>query len=224
MSEDVVFFTFDPLPEVRASAARALGSSKSIVALNALTHLLQDPEWFVRLRAAAALGEVNDPRAIPALIAALCDENRLVRLRTAEVLSRFESDLPEILRTVMETKDEYALQAFVAQAERAGTVPRLIDSLGHPGQEGRARAALGDLLQSGAHRMLLDGLTRHPQRRVRDAIARLLADKPDRRLVSELGALLPSQAPRQWRFAVGSARRESNGQHGASDGSKTVFV
>ena len=184
MVDEMVLLTADRLAEVRASAARALGSSKSAVAVGALGRLIEDPDWFVRLRAVAAMGDLGDPSAIPPLVAVLCDENRLVRLRTAEVLSRFEKELPEILKAVIQTKDKYALQAFVSQIERVGAIPRAIDSLGDPAKEAEARMVLTNLLKSGAHRMLLDALAHHPQAHIRDAVAHLMAQSLDDRSLS----------------------------------------
>jgi HEAT repeat protein len=205
MEEDLLFLTKDSLAEVRASAARSLGFSKSVVALNALAGLTADPEWFVRLRAVAALGDIGDPRAIPSLVAVLCDENRLVRLRTAGVLSHFEDQLQEILRAVIRTNDEYALQAFVAQIERRGVIPKLIDTLVDRANGERARAVLLDILESGAHRMLLDALAHHAQPQVRAAVAKLLAGSSDERLLPQLEALLAEAPSREERDAVGTA-------------------
>lgn len=197
--DDLVALTWDNLAEVRASAARCLGSSRSIVALNALASLAADPDWFVRLRAVAALGKMGDPRAIPFLVAALCDENRLVRLRTAEVLSQFDGQLQQILRSIIQTRDEYALQAFISQVERMGAIPKLIDSLSDPEKADAAQDFLADLLQSGAHRMLLDELTHHPQQQVRNALANLLADSKDELLLPQLEALLAEEQSREQR-------------------------
>jgi HEAT repeat protein len=192
MVDEMVLLTTDKVAEVRASAARALGLSTSAVAVGALGRLIEDPDWFIRLRAVAAMGELKDPGAIPPLVAVLCDENRLVRLRTAEVLSRFEKQLPEILRAVMQTRDEYALQAFVSQIERVGAIPRVIDSLGDPSKEGEARIVLTNLLKSGAHRMLLDALAHHPQAHIRNAVAHLMAQSIDDRLLSQ-SEVLPAE-------------------------------
>lgn len=212
MAEDLIFLTTDSLPEVRASAARALSLGRSLVALNAAAQLAKDPEWFVRLRAVASIGEMRDPRAIPFLVGALCDENRLVRLRAAEALSRFESQLPDILRAVMRTKDEYALQAFISQIERTGMIPRLIDSLGDPAQERGAGRVLLDVLQSGSHRMLLDALLHHPQPRVREGVSRLLVRSGDDRLLPALEDLLGEEASPDHREALEDVLHGLKGQ------------
>lgn len=206
LADALVFLANDNLAEVRASAARSLGLAGSLVAMNALAKLVEDPEWFVRLRAVAALGEMRDPRAIPILIAALCDENRSVRLRTAEVLSRFDDRSAEILNSVVATGDEYALQAFVSQLERMGAMSKVIDSLLDPRQKAKSQAMLLRLLQSGAHRMLLDALAHHAQPRVRAAVARIVAGSGDTRLLPQLQELLNSTDSARQRKVVEYAR------------------
>lgn len=126
---ELLILTADVLPEVRASAARALGSAKSSVALSALSALASDPEWFVRLRAVVALGSLEHPGRIKALLKALCDSNRYVRQRAGWALARVEPDLDRVLELVIETNDKYALQAFISEMERSGTVDRVIKLL-----------------------------------------------------------------------------------------------
>ncbi len=214
MDEDLALLTTDELAEVRASAARALGLSGSLTALNALARLVEDPEWFVRLRAVAAVGGICDPRAIPFLIVSLCDENRLVRLRAAKALSRFEDRHAEILRAVMATGDEYALQAFVSQIERMGAISKLIEALVDPDRKEAAEAVLLDLLRAGAHRMLLDALSHHAQARVRTAVARTVARSGDQGLLPQLEQLL-EQAESPWqRRVVGWTMRQLRGPSG----------
>src|SRR3984957_18636908 len=58
----------DTLPEVRASAARALGKSNTSYTLPALHTLATDPEWFVRLRAVVALGQIENAGKIRILL------------------------------------------------------------------------------------------------------------------------------------------------------------
>jgi HEAT repeat protein len=127
--DELLILTADALPEVRASAARALGSAKSSVALSALSALASDPEWFVRLRAVVALGSLEHPGRIKPLLQALCDSNRYVRQRAGWALARVEPDLDRILELVIETNDKYALQAFISELERSGTVDRVVKLL-----------------------------------------------------------------------------------------------
>jgi HEAT repeat protein len=186
LDEDLLLLASDALPEVRASAARALATAKPRLALTALAHLASDEQWFVRLRAVVGLGDLGDARAIPVLIDTLCDRNRYVRLRSAAALARMESHLDEILDQVVESRDRYALQAFISELERLGTVPRLIDALTDTRRKATAEAALLGALRAGIPRILLGALTRHPQAMTRKAVARLLASSRDGKLIAPL--------------------------------------
>jgi len=73
---------------------------------------------------------------------ALCDSNRYVRLRAAWGLAQMGSNLDHILMEVVETQDNYALQAFVSELERSGAINRLVDTL----QVNREESLAGDLL------------------------------------------------------------------------------
>ena len=186
LEEDLLLLASDPLAEVRASSARALARAKPRLALTALGNLAGDEEWFVRLRAVVALGALEDPRTIPVLIETLCDQNRYVRLRAAASLAALEGHLEEIIQQVLRTRDRYALQAFVSELERTGTLPRLVEALTDPARQGYAEDALLGALRAGTQRHLLDAMARHPQAKTRKAVARLLARSQEQRLVPAL--------------------------------------
>jgi HEAT repeat protein len=76
----------DPEPELRANAARALGSIGSPQALRALCERTLDPVWQVRSTAAQALGRIGDAQAIPSLVGRLVDVAWWVRFNAAEAL------------------------------------------------------------------------------------------------------------------------------------------
>jgi len=182
LDEDLLLLASDSIPEVRAAAARALAAAKPRLALTALAHLASDDEWFVRLRAVVALGELHDARAIPALLDTLCDQNRYVRLRSAAALAGLEKHLGEIVQLVLESRDRYALHAFISELERTGEISRLIDALVDPQQHAMASAALLGALRAGTIRILLNALVRHGNPRVRKAVARLLVRSAEPRL------------------------------------------
>ena len=119
----------DPLPEVRGSAARALGRTNTSFTLPALHSLANDPEWFVRLRAVVALGEVENIGKIRTLLHALCDANRYVRQRAAWALARMEPQLEQILEDVVATNDDYALQALISELERSGAIENIVSAM-----------------------------------------------------------------------------------------------
>lgn len=58
LGEDLILLATDSDPEVRASAARAMGCSQPAFALPVLSVMVNDPEWFVRLRAVVALASI----------------------------------------------------------------------------------------------------------------------------------------------------------------------
>jgi len=129
LGEDLLVLAADPLPEVRASAARALGGTNTSYTLPALQTLANDQEWFVRLRAVVALGQIDDLGKIRILLRSLCDSNRHVRQRAAWVLARLEPHLQQILEDVVASKDDYALQTFISELERSGAIDKVVRNL-----------------------------------------------------------------------------------------------
>ncbi len=184
LDEDLLMLASDALPEVRASAARALAAAKPKLALTALAHLASDEEWFVRLRAVVALGELEDSRAIPILLDTLCDSNRYVRLRSAAALSRLPQHLPEIVELAVQTRDRYAVQALISELERTGEINRLIEDLADAHKGALAGEALLAALRAGTMRILLNGMVAHPRVITRKAIARLLARSAEPKLIA----------------------------------------
>jgi HEAT repeat protein len=147
LGDELMILAADPLAEVRASAARALAAAPPSIALPALTVLVCDDEWFVRLRAVVALGSMEHQGRVRPLIRALCDRNRYVRQRAAWALARLGPQLEDVLEQVVDTRDSYALQAFVSELERSGAIERVIEVLGG--------SVVGD---SSAGNVLLDAL------------------------------------------------------------------
>ncbi|HEV8384046.1 MAG TPA: HEAT repeat domain-containing protein, partial [Candidatus Acidoferrales bacterium] len=197
----LLLLAYDPLPEVRAAAARALGEARMAIALPALGALAGDKEWFVRLRAVVSLGQLRDARTIPVLVELLCDRNRYVRLRAAMALARLEGHLPAIFALVMQKRDRYALQALVSELERGGMVLDLVHALTVPTKRADAEEVLLAVLRSGAQRLLLSTLFHHSDWRVRVALARLLARSGEAHLAAKLQeASAEDSPPRQKRI------------------------
>ena len=200
LGDNLQVLASDPLAEVRASAARALGQARPRQALMVLANLAADQEWFVRLRAVVALGELRDARTIPVLIETLCDSNRHVRLRSAAALARLEAYIEEIIGLVQQRGDLYALQALVSELERSGCIMRLLDALADPKQHSKAEPVLLAAVHAGTHRLLLDALAHHANGHVRLAVARLLARSGETQLLPQLETLnTAAKAPRQQR-------------------------
>jgi hypothetical protein len=194
---DLLPLTTDLLAEVRASAARALSAARPHYACAALMRLAADEQWFVRLRAVVALGELMDPRSIRALVGALCDSNRLVRIRAAASLAKFEGEESRIFQLTVQTRDRYALQAFVSEMERSGRIPELVNDLAVPERRPIVETALLAALKGGSARMLLDLWLHHPDRQVRMPLARLLARSGNKELLQQLEQVSLSSATRR---------------------------
>lgn len=149
LGDELLTMATDPLPEVRASAARALACVQEPFALWALGKLIDDPEWFVRLRAVVALASQKESGRTRLLLRALCDSNRNVRQRAAWALARIEPNLERVLAHVVATHDNYALQAFISELERSGAMENVIHSLEVEGAHGVAQSILMQALVAG---------------------------------------------------------------------------
>jgi HEAT repeat protein len=156
LGEELLVLASDVLPEVRASAARALGNTNASYTLPALHSLATDPEWFVRLRAVVALGQIESIGKINILLRSLCDANRHVRQRAAWALARMEPQLDQILEDVVATKDDYALQAFVSELERSGAIEKIISGFAGSGEHS-AETALMEVVAEARKRVELTG-------------------------------------------------------------------
>ena len=131
LGEELLILAADPLAEVRASAARALANVPPAIAFPVLSTLAVDSEWFVRLRAVIALGTVEHASKIHILLRALCDRNRHVRQRSAWTLARMHQGKEEILEKVVATQDNYALQSYLSELERSGSLEEALDGIGN---------------------------------------------------------------------------------------------
>jgi HEAT repeat protein len=157
LGEDLILLATDSDPEVRASAARAIGNSQPSFALPVLAVMVADAEWFVRLRAVVALAAVNHSGRVRPLLRALCDSNRFVRQRAAWALAQIGSNLENILSQVVDTQDNYALQAFVSELERSGAIENLVDILEEPPDKNSARNILLQTLDVTRHKIEREG-------------------------------------------------------------------
>jgi HEAT repeat protein len=155
LGEELLVLASDVLPEVRASAARALGNTNTSYTLPALHSLAADPEWFVRLRAVVALGQIDNLGKIRILLHSLCDVNRHVRQRAAWALARMELQLDQILEDVVATKDDYALQAFISELERSGAIEKIVS--GAASGHHLAESALMEVVAEARKRVELTG-------------------------------------------------------------------
>jgi HEAT repeat protein len=156
LGEELLILAADLLPEVRASAARALGNTNTSYTLPALHSLAADPEWFVRLRAVVALGQLENMGKTRILLRALCDANRHVRQRAAWALAKMEPQLEQILEDVIATKDDYALQAFLSELERSGAIEKIVSGF-DTSDHHSAAAAMMEVVAGARKRVELTG-------------------------------------------------------------------
>jgi HEAT repeat protein len=150
MADEMLILAVDPRPEVRAAAARALAVAPLVVAIPALADLARDEVWFVRLRAATALHEIPHPRTIPILLEAVRDPNRLVRIRAAAALTKFQQETVEILQSIVDSRDRYALHAMISALELGGGFGKVMAELADPLLHDQTAGQLLDALREGA--------------------------------------------------------------------------
>ena len=150
MADEMVLLAEDARPEVRAAAAKALAAAPLPLAIPALADLVRDEVWFVRLRATIALHEIRHPRTIPILLEAVRDSNRLVRMRAASTLARFEQDRVEILQSIVDSRDRYALHAMISALELGGGFEQTLKELSDPVLHNEAAERLLSALREGA--------------------------------------------------------------------------
>lgn len=150
MADEMMILAGDPQPEVRACAAKALSVAPLQVSIPALADLARDEVWFVRLRATIALNEIPHPRAIPILLDAVRDPNRLVRTRAAAALTKFQEETVEILQSIVNSRDRYALHAMISALELGGGFEKVMAQLSDPMLRDEAAAHLLDALREGS--------------------------------------------------------------------------
>lgn len=144
----------------------------------------------VRPLLARVLGEIATPELEEDLLLLASDPLAEVRASSARALARAKPRLAltalanlAIVQQVLQTRDRYALQAFISELERTGTLPRLVEALADPARRSFAESALLGAVRAGTQRHLLDTMARHPRPGVRKAVARLLARSREPKLL-----------------------------------------
>jgi len=150
MADELIVLAADMDPEVRACAAKGLAVAPLPLALPALGDLARDELWFVRLRAVSAISQISHPRTIPILLEAVRDPNRLVRVRAAAALAKFEHETVEILQSIVESQDRYALHAMISALELGGGFEKVMAELADPVLQDEAASRLLTALREGA--------------------------------------------------------------------------
>jgi HEAT repeat protein len=150
MADEMIALAADLHPEVRACAAKALAVAPLPLAIPALGDLARDEVWFVRLRATTAISQIPHPLTIPILLEAVRDSNRLVRIRAAAALAKFEHETVEILHSVVESQDRYALHAMISALEMGGGFEKVMAELSDPTLHDETASRLLSALREGA--------------------------------------------------------------------------
>jgi hypothetical protein len=104
----------DPIPEVRAEAARALGvTHESGESIEPLVGALDDSSDVVRRAATLALGRIPDPRAVEALVATLSERPELWRETSAALASTGDRDLLDTLLRLLDSESSHVRSGAV---------------------------------------------------------------------------------------------------------------
>ena len=184
-------------PQVRASAAWALGEIGDPVAVPDLVDTLDDRDGTVRQRAVEALGKLPDRSACDALLRRLDDPEPKVAAAAARCLGSFREPrvAPELLRIIAGDSDRVARAAFRALRilGHGISVPELTDKIASPNVDVQRRANAADLLgltgDGEALPALLTALG-HRENLVSVAAARALGRLGDHRAASYLRDVL----------------------------------
>ena len=166
----------DPLPDLRARAAHALGMIGDPTAAVDLVGTLKDPEWSVRAMAAKALGRLREPVSIPALSAALGDPQWWVRANAAEALKSKGAAGQEALLRMLDADDPYAAQQSVQMLQESGVLDSFVGMLTSsvPGEQTRALSVMTKLVKLRRVDLLTEVARGHPDLQVRQRLSSLL--------------------------------------------------
>lgn len=111
----------DPIGEVRAKAAWALGRFDIPESIDALTVALHDDHWKVRKSAASSLGRINATDKLPFLHELLDDENELVRHEALIAMGKMgDTQAIDILLKSISDRDSEVGQRSLAAFEEIG--------------------------------------------------------------------------------------------------------
>lgn len=105
---------------VKREAVRALGKTKSEIALVPLTAALGDEDYSVRIEVIKALSVIGSDKAVELLTDALVDRNRAVRLEATDALVQIGSERAlEVLVSALGAKDDFVRFGAIGALGRA---------------------------------------------------------------------------------------------------------
>jgi HEAT repeat protein len=118
----LIELTWDPDPNVRASAVETLGTRSGRAVGAALLARLDDSEWFVRVHAARAAGQVLGVEAAPTLARLLADERWWVRTAAKDALRGLGPDAVPSLLSILAHADPFARNGAAEVLQDVGFV------------------------------------------------------------------------------------------------------
>ncbi len=202
----LIFALQDKKPELRSSAALALGQFKDPRVMEPLIKLLRDPVPLVRATAVQTLGQLNDQRVVTELAGMLGDKDATVRLRAVRALDQIGwRPENEAARTA------YVLAtgnlAEVAELGADGVAP-LLEMLNHAAPEKQLAAvkALSEISDPRIPRLMLEALSK-PNNMVRIVALETLARLADPSTYEAVQNLFQDQASNIRAAAVATAIR-----------------
>jgi HEAT repeat protein len=105
---------------IKREAVRALGRTKSEIAIAPITAALEDWDYSVRIEAVKALSMIGSEKAIETLTSALEDRNRAVRLEATDALVKIGSKKAfEVLISALGAKDDFVRFGAIGALGRA---------------------------------------------------------------------------------------------------------
>jgi HEAT repeat protein len=116
----------DPLAEVRASAARALGRRSRPGVESVLGRLLEDPVWFVQVQAARALGRLDSVGSARQIASLLASTEWWVRRAAKDALVALGPRIGGDLVSLLDHPDPFARNSLAEVLQDIGIVDRLV--------------------------------------------------------------------------------------------------
>ena len=170
----------DPLPDVRARAAHAMGLIADPTFVEDLSICLGDEVWAVRAMAAKALGRIGAPQSVPRLAGLMSDREWWVRSNAGDALRALGVPGREALIKTLEEPDAYARHQAVAQLEEGGIIDEYVSDLGS-GDPARREGAI-QFVRKVISAQRIDRLSHqaveHTQDSVRRTLLKILKPEP----------------------------------------------
>lgn len=174
-------------PELRMTAANALGDVGDGSVVPALVDALDDSDLRVRARAAHALGQIGDPRAVDPLAARLEADDEMLRRAAADALGSLATDralaaLLDLLEDDTESLRRLAASALgnASSAEPVAALTAALDDESGPVR----RAAVFSIIE------LLSNVPTERSHRVRERVVDELSAADDETVVAPLVEIL----------------------------------